>query len=94
MGRLAVILGSSATGPGGAEVATVAARHALVLQRHGPAGAYVLPHRIDHVANLRSLAEAGRREDCQRIAAIWMSARPRPCSVGAIGGICVQIERV
>jgi 5'-methylthioadenosine phosphorylase len=59
MGRLAVILGSSAVAPGGAEIAAVAEEHgAHVLQRHGVAG-YTLPHRIDHAANLRSLVEAG-----------------------------------
>lgn len=67
MGRLAVILGSSATGPGGAEVAAAAGRHeAVVLHRHGTGGAYVLPHRIDHAANLRSLAAQG----CDRVLAI------------------------
>ncbi len=36
MGRLAVILGSSAVAPGGAEIVTAAEAHgALVLQRHG-----------------------------------------------------------
>jgi hypothetical protein len=29
-----------------------------VLQRHGEATAYALPHRIDHVANLTALAAA------------------------------------
>jgi 5'-methylthioadenosine phosphorylase len=80
MGRLAVILGSSAAGPGGGEVAAAAQRHdAVVLQRHGDspreatAGeGYVLPHRIDHAANLCSLAEAG----CDRVLAI--------CSVGSL----------
>jgi 5'-methylthioadenosine phosphorylase len=72
VGRLAVILGSGAAGPGGAEVAAAAERHALVLQRHGHADAYVLPHRVDHAANLRSLAEAG----CDRVLAI--------CSVGSL----------
>jgi 5'-methylthioadenosine phosphorylase len=72
MGRLAVILGSGATGPGGAAVAEAAAEHAMVLQRHGSADAYVLPHRIDHGANLRSLIEAG----CERALAI--------CSVGSL----------
>jgi purine nucleoside phosphorylase len=73
MGRLAVILGSSATGPAGGEVAAAADRHeAFVLQRHGRADAYVLPHRIDHEANLRSLAKAG----CDRVLAI--------CSVGSL----------
>jgi 5'-methylthioinosine phosphorylase len=74
VGRLAVILGSSATGPGG-DAVTVAAerRGVVVLQRHGGAGgAYVLPHRIDHVANLRSLLAAG----CDRVLSI--------CSVGSL----------
>lgn len=73
MGRLAAILGSSATGPAGGEVAAAAERHeAVVLQRHGSAEAYVLPHRIDHAANLRSLAADG----CDRVLAI--------CSVGSL----------
>lgn len=61
MGRLAVILGSSALGPGGEQIASAAAEHgAAVVQRHGAAGdPYVLPHRIDHEANLRPLAEQG-----------------------------------
>jgi 5'-methylthioinosine phosphorylase len=49
---------------------------ALFLQRHG-AGAYVLPHRIDHLANMRSLAEAG----CERVLAI-----------GSVGGLRVELE--
>lgn len=72
MGRLAVILGSSAAGPGGEQLVAVVERSAVVLQRHGPGGSYVLPHRIDHVANLRSLAAAG----CDRVLAI--------CSVGSL----------
>ena len=73
MGRLAVILGSSATGPGGGEIVAAAERDgASVLQRHGDAGAYVLPHAIDHAANLRSLLEAG----CDRVLSI--------CSVGSL----------
>jgi 5'-methylthioadenosine phosphorylase len=72
VGRLAVILGSGATGPGGAEVTATAEEHAAVLQRHGKAEAYVLPHRIDHAANLRSLAEVG----CDRVLSI--------CSVGSL----------
>jgi 5'-methylthioinosine phosphorylase len=73
MGRLAVILGSSATGPGGEEIVAAVERHgAVVLQRHGAAGSYVLPHAIDHAANLRSLLEAG----CERALAI--------CSVGSL----------
>lgn len=72
MGRLAVILGSSATGSAGTEIAAIAAQHAVVLQRHGSGDAYTLPHRIDHAANLRTLAEAG----CDRALAI--------CSVGSL----------
>lgn len=41
------------------------------LQRHGADG-YVLPHRIDHSANMRSLAEAG----CDRVLAL-----------GSVGGL-------
>jgi 5'-methylthioadenosine phosphorylase len=61
MGRLAVILGSSALGPGGEQIAAAAAEHgAAIVQRHGAGGEpYVLPHRIDHEANLRPLAEQG-----------------------------------
>ncbi len=68
MGRLGLVVGSSALGAGEG-IADLAARHgATVLQRHGagPAGGYTLPHRIDHVANLRSLADAG----CDRVLAI------------------------
>jgi len=67
VGRLAVILGSGAAGPGGAEVVAAAEAHATVLRRHaGEGGAYVLPHRIDHAFNLRSLAGAG----CDRVLAV------------------------
>jgi 5'-methylthioadenosine phosphorylase len=61
MGRLAVILGSSALGPGGEQIAAAAAEHgAAIVQRHGGgADPYVLPHLIDHEANLRPLAEQG-----------------------------------
>jgi 5'-methylthioadenosine phosphorylase len=73
MGRLAVMLGSSALGPGGEAIAAAAAEHgAAVVQRHD-SGAYTLPHEIDHVANLRSLAEQG----CDRVLAIG--------SVGSLG---------
>jgi 5'-methylthioadenosine phosphorylase len=66
VGRLGVILGSSAIGRGGAEIAAVAEAHgAVVLQRHGADG-YRLPHLIDHAANLRSLLEAG----CERALAV------------------------
>jgi 5'-methylthioadenosine phosphorylase len=66
MGRLAVILGSSALGPGGEEIAAAAAEHgAAIVQRHS-GDPYVLPHAIDHAANLRPLAEQG----CDRVLAI------------------------
>jgi 5'-methylthioadenosine phosphorylase len=65
MGRLAVVLGSSATGPGGEAIVAAAAEHgAAVLQRHGEE--YLLPHEIDHAANLAALAEQG----CDRVLAI------------------------
>ena len=76
MGRLAVVLGSNATGPGSEPLlAAVAGHDAEVLNRHGgePAdGSYVPPHRIDHAANLRSLRSAG----CDRVLAV--------CSVGSL----------
>jgi 5'-methylthioadenosine phosphorylase len=67
MGRLAVILGSNALGPGGGEIAAAAAEHgAAVVQRHGSPDAFVLPHAIDHAANLRPLVDQG----CDRVLAI------------------------
>jgi 5'-methylthioadenosine phosphorylase len=67
MGRLAVILGSNALGPGGSEIAAAAAEHgAAVVQRHGTPDAFVLPHEIDHAANLRPLVEQG----CDRVLAV------------------------
>jgi 5'-methylthioadenosine phosphorylase len=66
MGRLAVVLGSSALGPGGETIAAAAAEHgAAIVQRHD-GDPYLLPHEIDHVANLRALAEQG----CDRVLAI------------------------
>jgi 5'-methylthioadenosine phosphorylase len=66
VGRLAVVLGSSALGPGGETIAAAAAEHgAAIVQRHG-GGEYVLPHEIDHIANLRALVEQG----CDRVLAI------------------------
>ena len=66
MGRLAVVLGSNGLGPEGEDVAATASDHgAVVLQRHAGDG-YTLPHRIDHVANMRTLAEQG----CDRVLAI------------------------
>jgi 5'-methylthioadenosine phosphorylase len=68
VGRLAVILGSNALGPGGEEIAAAAAEHgAAIVQRHGGGEApFVLPHAIDHTANLRPLVEQG----CDRVVAI------------------------
>jgi 5'-methylthioadenosine phosphorylase len=67
MGRLAVVLGSSGLSPGGEAVAAAAAEHgAAVVQRHGSEQDYVLPHEIDHVANLRHLGEQG----CDRVLAV------------------------
>lgn len=77
MGHLAVILGSSAVGPGGSEIAAAAeASGALILQRHG-VETYTLPHRIDHAANLRLLAEAG----CDRVLA-----------VGSVGSLRAELD--
>ena len=67
MGRLAVILGSNALGPGGEEIAAAAAEHgAAIVQRHGVGADFVLPHEIDHAANLKPLVEQG----CDRVLAI------------------------
>lgn len=75
MGRLAVILGSGALGPGGGEIAAAAAEHgAAVVQRHGSVAEYVLPHQIDHAANLRPLLEQG----CDRVLAIGSVGSLRP----------------
>lgn len=59
MAGLAVCAGSAVRG------LDVLLPDALYLQRHG-ADPYVLPHRIDHLANMRSLAEAG----CDRVLAL------------------------
>jgi 5'-methylthioinosine phosphorylase len=83
MGRLAVILGSNALGPGGEEIAAAAAEHgAAIVQRHGGGdGGYVLPHQIDHVANLRPLVEQG----CDRVLAIGSVGSLRPeLAVGSL----------
>jgi 5'-methylthioinosine phosphorylase len=69
MGRLGLVVGSNALGASGEGIADLAARHgATVLRRHGAesTGGYTLPHQIDHLANLRSLADAG----CDRVLAI------------------------
>jgi 5'-methylthioadenosine phosphorylase len=67
MARLGLIAGSSLRGedvPSGGGWVT--------LQRHSEATPYVLPHRVDHGANLRTLAEAG----CDRVLAL-----------GSVGGL-------
>jgi purine nucleoside phosphorylase len=66
MGRLALIAGSSLREAG------LPDGDWEVLQRHGETAAYVLPDRIDHVANMRALAGAG----CDRALAI-----------GSVGGL-------
>lgn len=65
MGRLAVILGSNALGSGSEEIAAAATEHgAATVQRHGSGDTpYVMPHEIDHAANLEALAEQG----CDRV---------------------------
>jgi purine nucleoside phosphorylase len=83
MGRLAVILGSNALGPGGEEIAAAAAAQgAAITQRHDGDGAFVLPHAIDHEANLRPLLEQG----CDRVLAIGSvgSLRPEDLGVGSL----------
>lgn len=66
MGRLAMVIGSNALGPGGSEIYPVANKQGvLVIQRHG-AEAYRPPHLIDHAANLRAAVDAG----CDRVLAI------------------------
>ncbi|MGH2986874.1 MAG: MTAP family purine nucleoside phosphorylase [Solirubrobacterales bacterium] len=66
VGRLALVAGSSLRN------ADLPDGDWETLQRHGEAAAYVLPHRIDHVANMRALADAG----CDRVLAI-----------GSVGGL-------
>jgi purine nucleoside phosphorylase len=68
MPRLGLIAGSSLRGAG------MPQGEWELLQRHGEASAYVLPHRIDHVANMRALAEAG----CDRVLAIGSVGGLRP----------------
>src|SRR5215218_649790 len=84
MGRLAVILGSNALGPGGEEIAAAAAAQgAAIVQRHRAAdGSFVLPHAIDYEATLRPLLEQG----CDRVLAIGSvgSLRPEELGVGAL----------
>ncbi|HET7418731.1 MAG TPA: MTAP family purine nucleoside phosphorylase [Solirubrobacterales bacterium] len=83
MGRLAVILGSNALGPGGEEIAAAAAEQgAAIVQRHlGSDGTFVLPHAIDHEATLRPLAEQG----CDRVLAIGsVGSLKRELDVGSL----------
>jgi 5'-methylthioadenosine phosphorylase len=83
MGRLAVILGSNALGPGGEEIAAAAAEQgAAIVQRHrAPDGSFVLPHLIDHEANLRALAEQG----CDRVLGIGsVGSLHRELTVGSL----------
>ena len=77
MGRLAVILGSNALGPGGEEIAAAASEQgAAIVQRHAADGSFVLPHAIDHEANLRALAEQG----CDRV-----------LGIGSVGSLRVEL---
>jgi 5'-methylthioadenosine phosphorylase len=84
MGRLAVVLGSNALGPGGEEIAAAAAEQgAAIVQRHRAAdGTFALPHAIDHEANLRPLLEQG----CDRVLGIGSvgSLRPEELGVGSL----------
>ncbi|MEO8093212.1 MAG: MTAP family purine nucleoside phosphorylase [bacterium] len=70
MGRLGLIAGSSL---GDAEAPAGAWER---LNRHQAGAGYVLPHRIDHEANLRRLLDAG----CDRVLA-----------VGSVGGLQPQL---
>lgn len=73
MGRLAVVLGSNVTSPGGREIVeAVRGRGAVALCRHGEDGPYRPPHLIDYAGNLRALLDA----DCDRVLAV--------CSVGSL----------
>jgi purine nucleoside phosphorylase len=86
MGRLAVILGSNALGPGGEEIAAAAAAQgAAIVQRHRAAdGTFVLPHAIDHEASLRPLVEQG----CDRVLAIGSVGSLRPEELGVGNLVC------
>jgi len=86
MGRLAVVLGSNALGPGGEEIAAAAAEHgAAIVQRHRAAdGTFVLPHAIDHEANLRPLLEQG----CDRVLGIGSVGSLRPAELGVGSLVC------
>jgi 5'-methylthioadenosine phosphorylase len=69
MGGLAVVGGSSTRG------VTIEAGEATVIQRHG-GDDYVLPHRIDHVGNMRRLVDGG----CDRVLAL-----------GSVGGLRAEL---
>jgi 5'-methylthioadenosine phosphorylase len=85
MGRLAVILGSNALGPGGEEIAAAAAAQgAAIVQRHGGGDGFVLPHAIDHEANLRPLLEQG----CDRVLGIGSVGSLRPDQLGVGSLVC------
>ena len=71
MGRLGLVAGSALRG------AELPDGDWELLQRHGETAAYVLPHRIDHVANMRALADAG----CDRV-----------LSVGSVGGLRAELS--
>lgn len=81
MGRLAVVLGSSALGPGGETIAAAGAEHgAAIVQRHG-GDEYTLPHEIDHAANMRALIEHG----CDRVLGIGsVGSLTRELPVGSL----------
>lgn len=70
-GRLALVAGSALRGE------DLPAGDWELLQRHGEAAAYVLPHRIDHVANMKALVDAG----CDRVLA-----------VGSVGGLRAELS--
>lgn len=69
---IGVVLGSSATGPRAELAESVAELGAVAIQRHRGGDGYVLPHRIDHAANVEALLEA----NCTAAIAI--------CSVGSL----------
>jgi 5'-methylthioadenosine phosphorylase len=65
------VAGLGVCGGSAVRVLDISLPGAVYVQRHGADG-YVLPHRIDHVANMRMLADAG----CDRV-----------LGVGAVGGL-------
>lgn len=71
MSRLALVAGSALRG------AELPDGDWELLQRHGEVAAYVLPHRIEHAANMRALAEAG----CDQVLAI-----------GSVGGLKAELS--